>query len=194
MEINNFSLNNYIRVFNNVWKNETIKSFLKVCETKGEFEKALIVNNKKPLNEQIRKTQTWYMKSLNSKSLTEVHWANFLGYTFTKQIQKYIDDLNIKDLKVRINDIQTLRYEKTGHYKFHIDQGSSTNRTLSCIFLINEDYEGGELRFRLPDGTNELTIPKKGNTIIIWPSCFLYPHSVKPVTNGIRYSVVAWAL
>ena len=23
---------------------------------------------------------------------------------------------------------------------------------------------------------------------------FLYPHTVKPVTKGIRYSVVAWAL
>ena len=32
------------------------------------------------------------------------------------------------------------------------------------------------------------------NRMIIWPSTFLYPHTVKPVTKGTRYSVVAWAL
>ena len=38
------------------------------------------------------------------------------------------------------------------------------------------------------------TVEKKANRMIIWPSNFLYPHSVKPVTEGIRYSVVSWAL
>ena len=31
------------------------------------------------------------------------------------------------------------------------------------------------------------------NRLIIWPSNFLFPHSVLPVTKGLRYSVVAWA-
>ena len=40
----------------------------------------------------------------------------------------------------------------------------------------------------------ELIIEKKSNRMIVWPSNFLYPHAVKPVTEGIRYSIVSWAL
>jgi len=35
---------------------------------------------------------------------------------------------------------------------------------------------------------------KLKNRMLIWPSNFMYPHLVKPVTKGIRYSVVSWAL
>jgi len=67
-------------------------------------------------------------------------------------------------------------------------------RTLSFIYLINDDYEGGELIFATPDFKNDLTIEKKKNTLIVWPSNFMYPHMVKPVTKGTRFSVVGWAL
>ena len=33
----------------------------------------------------------------------------------------------------------------------------------------------------------------KPNSMLIWPSSFLYPHGVEPVTKGTRYSIVAWA-
>ena len=29
--------------------------------------------------------------------------------------------------------------------------------------------------------------------ILIFPSVFLYPHKVEPVTKGARYSFVSWA-
>jgi predicted 2-oxoglutarate/Fe(II)-dependent dioxygenase YbiX len=67
-------------------------------------------------------------------------------------------------------------------------------RTMSCILLLNNDYEGGNLCFRNPDGSGEWEVEVKPNRMIIWPSNFLYPHTVKPVTKGKRYSVVAWAL
>tara|TARA_R100000697_G_scaffold121409_1_gene148439 strand:- start:2922 stop:3107 length:186 start_codon:yes stop_codon:yes gene_type:complete len=60
--------------------------------------------------------------------------------------------------------------------------------------LLNNDYEGGEICFRYPDTTGEWLIDKKPGRIIVWPSNFLYPHRVKPVTKGTRYSVVSWAL
>ena len=67
-------------------------------------------------------------------------------------------------------------------------------RTLSGIFLLNNDYEGGELSFRNLDKTGEENIPVEPNRMIVWPSNFLFPHTVKPVKKGTRYSVVAWGL
>ena len=68
------------------------------------------------------------------------------------------------------------------------------HRIYSCVFLINDDYEGGELAFKYPKSDEILKVEKKKNRLIIFPSNFLYPHTVLPVTKGERYSVVAWAL
>ena len=58
---------------------------------------------------------------------------------------------------------------------------------LSIIGLLNDDYEGGEL---IMCEDKKLDI-KKGD-LIIFPSNFLYPHKITPVTKGVRYSYVSW--
>jgi len=92
-----------------------------------------------------------------------------------------------------VNDIQILKYNTSNFYNWHVDDGFTTPRTLSCIYFVNDNYKGGNLCFRNPDTTNEHSIEKKSNRLIIWPSSFLYPHTVKPVLEGERLSVVAWA-
>lgn len=62
---------------------------------------------------------------------------------------------------------------------------------LSIITLVNDEYEGGEFCFNLCGKEVEYEI-KKGQCLI-WPSVFLYPHYVKPVTSGKRQSFVVWA-
>jgi len=29
-------------------------------------------------------------------------------------------------------------------------------------------------------------------SIVFFPSNFMYPHSIEPITKGTRYSIVAW--
>lgn len=59
---------------------------------------------------------------------------------------------------------------------------------LSIVGVLNEDFEGGEfIMFR------NYKIKFKQGDIIIFPSNFMFPHKVKPVTKGIRYSFVNWA-
>ena len=60
-------------------------------------------------------------------------------------------------------------------------------------FFLNDDYEGGKLLFKFPGEILEYKINKQKNSVLVWPSNFLYPHSVTPVTKGERYSVVSWA-
>ena len=88
-----------------------------------------------------------------------------------------------------------LKYEKGGFYKKHIDHFRSAPRTLSCILLLNNDYEGGEETFlELANEHIIKTVDVRPGRLIIWPSNFLYPHQIQPIKKGTRYSIVSWAL
>ncbi len=58
---------------------------------------------------------------------------------------------------------------------------------LSIVGVLNNNYKGGE--FIMFD---DYEIKFKPGDVIIFPSVFLYPHLVKPVTKGTRYSFVSW--
>ena len=55
------------------------------------------------------------------------------------------------------------------------------------VSLLNDNYQGGE--FIMFD---DYEIKFKAGDLLIFPSVFLYPHLVKPVTKGIRYAFVSW--
>jgi PKHD-type hydroxylase len=103
-----------------------------------------------------------------------------------------------------IEDLQFTKYSTDQHYNWHADQMSvpyqtgdkmllGKTRKISFSVLLNDDYEGGEFEFEtgLPHHENRIITltPKVGNAIV-FPS-FTY-HRVKPVTKGIRYSLVGW--
>ena len=58
---------------------------------------------------------------------------------------------------------------------------------LSIVCVLNDNYQGGE--FIMFD---DYEIKFKAGDLIIFPSLFLYPHLVKPVKKGTRYSFVSW--
>jgi predicted 2-oxoglutarate/Fe(II)-dependent dioxygenase YbiX len=59
---------------------------------------------------------------------------------------------------------------------------------LSLVGILNEDYEGGEFLF-----SSKHEIKFKAGDMLVFPSNFMYPHEVKEITKGERYSFVAWA-
>ena len=59
---------------------------------------------------------------------------------------------------------------------------------VSVLLFLNDDYEGGE--FVVAD---ETYVTKKGSSLI-FPSNFMFPHEVKPITNGTRWSVITWMM
>ena len=79
-----------------------------------------------------------------------------------------------------------VRYGEGQHFQEHHDHGYSYNCVVSVVSFPNDDYEGGELYFRLQ---NVKVIPKAGETYI-FPSNFMYPHRAMPVTSGVKYSMV----
>jgi predicted 2-oxoglutarate/Fe(II)-dependent dioxygenase YbiX len=85
------------------------------------------------------------------------------------------------------------KYDPTTQMKLHCDHihalFDGTRKgipTLTVLGALNNEYEGGE--FVLCGENYEL----KTGDVIVFPSNFLYPHEVKPVKSGVRYSFVSW--
>jgi len=188
-------IKNFIKIYDEVLPWKVISNLIKFANN-AKFETASIGGNgdKGRVDFNVRRTYTSPLNNTDN-SLSKVHWSNFLAHVFNKKLKQYQFDVNILDYSYqRIFDIEILKYENTGFYTWHVDHFADVPRTMSCILLLNNDYEGGNLCFRNPDGTGEWEVEVKPNRMIIWPSIFLYPHTVKPVNKGTRYSVVAWAI
>lgn len=81
-----------------------------------------------------------------------------------------------------------LRYAKDQFYVEHVDSFKAIPRAISCSFALNEDYDGGEFAFF----ERRLKIKAKKGSALMFPSNFMYPHEVMPVTSGTRYSIITW--
>jgi PKHD-type hydroxylase len=88
-------------------------------------------------------------------------------------------------------NIQFAEYGPEQHYAWHTDtfalSGAPTDRKITVVCLLNDDFEGGQFQVRL---YNDYTAPLEKGTIIAFPS--ILEHRVIPVTSGIRYSATMW--
>jgi hypothetical protein len=98
-------------------------------------------------------------------------------------------DYCYKNKIVNLNYWEVMNFVKYGeghHFQEHTDHGFSYNSTVSLVGYLNDDYEGGELYFRLQD----LNIKPQAGDLYVFPSSFTHPHRAMPVTKGIKYSLV----
>lgn len=79
-----------------------------------------------------------------------------------------------------------VKYGPGQHFQEHHDHGYSYNCVVSLVAFPNDDYEGGELYFRMQ---NIMAKPRAGD-VFIFPSNFMYPHRAMPVKSGTKYSMV----
>ena len=201
MEIEGHYVSDYIRIYKNVFDKPTLNKIKKYAKDKPPF--ANIKNStvylsdktKEDVVDESRNSKSEGMDTFITKSMTHVRITNNIISYFNFYARKYINTvLPIDELNLKINQIDLLRYEKGSYFNRHFDHGWASNRTLSLIFLINKDYKGGDLEFFLPNNPKSfLKINDMENTLIIFPSNFMYPHYINPITEGERYSIVAWA-
>jgi predicted 2-oxoglutarate/Fe(II)-dependent dioxygenase YbiX len=184
-----------IKVYDNLIDVQSMCSILKFINRLNFFD-AGVGGAKQDirLDKNIRNVQTCGISNY-SESKTEQHWANFLTYFFAQVVNQYKKDLRILDLNLAMRfNINALKYTEGGHYVFHIDDCFGMQRILSIIYMLNNDYEGGKLSFRNLDGTGQFDVDVAANRLIIWPSNFLFPHCVQPITKGKRFSIVGWVV
>jgi predicted 2-oxoglutarate/Fe(II)-dependent dioxygenase YbiX len=102
-------------------------------------------------------------------------------------IKEYVRNFNNAHIK-QDSGYELLRYKEGQFYTQHTDSFKDRPRAVSCSFILNDDYEGGEFAFF----DRELKYKLKKGSCIMFPSNFMYPHEVMPVTSGTRYSIVTW--
>lgn len=83
-----------------------------------------------------------------------------------------------------------LKYDVGGKFIQHTDHFKKNPRSLTIIINLNDEYTGGELAFH--DKTKVYNLQK--GDMIIFPSNFMYPHEILPVTSGTRYSLITWMI
>lgn len=92
-----------------------------------------------------------------------------------------------------VPSIRVMEYFGGDGYGAHTDwsNGAARHRKVSMtVQLTNPDfYEGGEVR--LYAGPEHIDISRQRGAATLWPAWTL--HEVKPVTQGARYSLTAWA-
>lgn len=135
-------------------------------------------------------TYNWFKKVINDN--VQYHLAHHLVERFQS---------------VRLTEqIQFLRYDSSngGRFRRHWDdayyddQGvfrfTHPQRKFVAITLLNDDYEGGELVLDTvkKKAGGHLVLKPAAGSMIIFPSDQRFPHEVRPVTKGVRRSVVAW--
>jgi hypothetical protein len=189
-------LKDYIEVSDNVVPYPLLSKFLEYLNLCKFVEAKTIGENedvKVPADKKFRNTYIYPFRN-DHPELSNVHWHNLLGSILMPKFLQYGKKMKCRPDIGKIIDISALRYDEGCFYKLHTDHHTNIPRTLSMIFLLNNDYEGGELVFEEQYGNDTYTIETKPNRVIVWSSSFLFPHQVKKVTKGTRYSIVSWAL
>ena len=102
-----------------------------------------------------------------------------------------------------IEDIQVTRYVEGDFYDWHVDasswnvvrDGKESNRKISVTVFLNdpEEYEGGEFDLEIHSPKKDVryeSFKLSKGSIIVFPSNKW--HRVRPVTSGVRKSLVIW--
>lgn len=137
--------------------------------------------------EQSDKNRKSYVTFLFPNEITNFIFARVAGLVNEMNQQFFQFDLTGLE-----QGLQFTRYEAPGeHYDWHVDKGYMTaTRKLSVSIQLSEptDYKGGE--FEMSFGRKPVKISKERGLAVLFPSYVL--HRVRPVTEGTRYSLVAW--
>ena len=159
------------------------------------------------------------IKDIKRKRNSDVVWLN--DRWIYKEIQPYVDQAN-KNAEWNFQwdwseSCQFTKYKLNQYYDWHCDSWDepydkkdlnhpehSKIRKLSmtCQLTDGSEYEGGELEFDFRNYDPHMRDESKHRiqckeilpkgSIIVFPS-FVW-HRVKPVTKGVRYSLVMWNL
>ena len=103
----------------------------------------------------------------------------------------YRSEYNASDDYYYSKDTIIAKYSKGDYCRPHHDGTNiyGAARAFTTPLILNDNYKGGELML-----TRQRLVAKQAGTVAIFPSNFLYPHTVLPVVEGNRYSFLGCIL
>jgi predicted 2-oxoglutarate/Fe(II)-dependent dioxygenase YbiX len=180
------NINDYIVEFENIIPDYLIDTIFREYEHAKEWAPSYIGEG--VIDTSVRNVNTIQL-SYPSETNTELRKAidSELFSCAGEAIKKY-NELFPHAKIVEDSGYELLRYNVGQFYIEHTDSFNARPRSVSCSFMLNDDYEGGEFAFF----NRELKLKPKKGSVLMFPSNFMYPHEIMPVTQGVRYSIITW--
>jgi hypothetical protein len=87
-------------------------------------------------------------------------------------------------------DPHVMKWETDTSMDIHVDDLSykTSKNHISTIIYLNKGYKGGEIFF----SQQNLSVSPKVGDLLIFPGNLNYPHEVKKITTGARYTLPTW--
>tara|TARA_Y100000114_G_scaffold100616_1_gene93725 strand:- start:176 stop:736 length:561 start_codon:yes stop_codon:yes gene_type:complete len=179
----------FIMEIKNIISQDFIDKILPIVDKKAKKNLKVGMGWKKDgINKNIRNVKGYL---LNLKKSTDDYYWNYIK----KEIERVYVYYKIKFPRMSscvINQIDLLKYSVGGKYEVHTDHFSDVARHLSIIINLNDNYEGGDLIFTDQKQKEVKRLKLSKGSVVFFPSNFMYPHGIQPITKGTRYSIVAW--
>ena len=185
---------------------KNLEDYLILYEDK--FDKKLCKQTIKQIEKDLSFEQHTFFNPITGKSIPEsgdkvldIAWGDIdvtpiLNEKVWNIIREYVEGFNFSWYTSwsGFTNAKFNKYKETRLMKEHCDHIHSMFDgerkgipTLTVLTFLNDNYEGGELVFF----QDKKIKPKQGSSLV-FPSNFLFPHRVEPVTKGTRYSFVNW--
>jgi hypothetical protein len=180
-------LSDYIVVLENVIPNDLIAAIHSEFVSGSDWEAAVTSGGLKANKRNCSTIGISYSSIIQKNPVLRTNIDAELHIATKKILEKYRG--KFKEIIIdEDTGYELLRYETGQFYVQHTDSYIERPRALSCSIALNDDYEGGEFAFF----DRELTYKIPKGSAILFPSNFMYPHEIMPVTNGTRYSIITW--
>lgn len=180
-------LKDYIVVFDNALTGALCDSILNEYENCDDWIDAQTGNGIDPNVRNCRVIGISNSNIIDKNKNTRANLDKYLHACTTAVLRRYIQ-MFPKCRAVQDSGYDLLKYQEGCFYSEHTDYFTGLHRSISCSFSLNDGYVGGEFAFF----NRELTYKVKKGSCIMFPSNFMYPHEIMPVTSGTRYSIVTW--
>lgn len=133
-------------------------------------------------------------KGPNGEPLTYMHKYDGLPdrYNLIGRVKDEIKKAyNLHDIEIVEKEewLGVVHWETGSYLKTHVDDlGYVTENHLPIIIYLNDNYEGGEIKFE----THDVSIKPKTGDLVVFPGNMHYAHEVKEVLSGDRYTLPIW--
>lgn len=179
----------FINVFDNIIPHSLCDEIMNEYSNSSLFEMAGI-GSSGTVNTSIRNVPSILMSDVNIINLNfdkRKKIDTSLYECMQVAIQKY-NDIHEHVSIVEDTGYLYLKYNIGNFYIEHTDSFKEIPRAVSCSIALNDDYEGGEFCFF----QKELKYKMKKGSVLMFPSNFMYPHEIVPVTRGVRHAIITW--
>lgn len=183
----------YVFIYKNVFNDAgSLIDFIESTELKDSN---AIISKWQPWKSSSSDTHYGYEKHVffqNQRLVNEFNIEEYMFFQLVKSglsacIKNYCAFYNIEEPIVQ-DHFSIKKYSIGTDMGDHVDDHMNPDMPepyLSCIFYINDNYDGGNLLFRLQD----LNIVPEAGSVVIFPSSAPFFHNPRPVTEGVKYMI-----